>query len=60
LGSLIKTMNATNEDHLELDPVEEAILINEISDEALEAAAISTVDKITFTFSIHPMYCRFC
>jgi hypothetical protein len=49
-----------NEDHFEFEQTEEEIFINEISDEALEAAAATAVDKITFTFSIHPMYCRFC
>jgi hypothetical protein len=53
-------MNDINEDHLELEQTEEATLINDISDEALEAAAATALDKMTFTFSIHPLYCRFC
>jgi hypothetical protein len=35
------------------------ILVDEFSDEVLEAAA-SEVRAITFTFSYVPMYCRFC
>ena len=48
-----------NEDYVELEQAEEEIFINEISDEALEAAA-SNMQKNAFTFSIHPIYCRFC
>jgi hypothetical protein len=48
-----------NEDYVEPEQAEEEIFINEISDEALEAAA-TNMEKIAFTFSIHPIYCRFC
>ena len=48
-----------NEDTIELEQTEEMVT-DEVSDEALEAAASDTIGKITFSFSIHPIYCRFC
>jgi nucleoid DNA-binding protein len=48
-------------DIIDLEQTEEEELeafVNAISDEMLEAAASG--EKITFTFSIHPMYCQFC
>ena len=51
--------NAMNEDYAEPEQADDEIFINEISDEALEAAA-TNMEKIPFTFSIHPIYCRFC
>ena len=37
---------------------EDETFTNEVSDEALEAAASG--EKVTFTFSYVPLYCRFC
>jgi hypothetical protein len=48
-----------NENSIELEQAEEMVT-DEVSDEALEAAAFDTIGKITFSFSIHPMYCNFC
>jgi hypothetical protein len=48
-----------NESSIELEQTEETFG-DEVSDEALEAAASGTMGKITFSFSIHPMYCNFC
>jgi hypothetical protein len=39
---------------------EEEVFADEVSDEALEAAASRTTEEITFTFSYNIMYCRFC
>jgi hypothetical protein len=51
--------NAMNEDYAEPKQADDEIFINEISDEALEAAA-TNMEQFAFTFSIHPIYCRFC
>jgi hypothetical protein len=48
-----------SESTIELEQTEEMV-IEEVSDEALEAAASDTIGQITFSFSIHPIYCRFC
>ena len=48
-----------NESTIELKQTEEMVT-DEVCDEALEAAASGTMGKITFSFSIHPIYCRFC
>ena len=48
-----------NENTIELEQTEEMVT-DEVSDEALEAAASDTIGKITFSFSIQPLYCRFC
>ena len=53
-------MNVMDEDHIEPEQAEEETFINEISDEALEAAATTGGDKMAFTFSMHLIYCRFC
>ena len=42
------------------EQTEDETFSDEVSDEALEAAASDTMGKITFSFSIHPMYCNFC
>ena len=49
-----------NESAIELEQTEEETFTDEVSDETLEAAASDTMGKITFSFSIHPMYCNFC
>ena len=49
-----------NESTVELEQTEDEMFTHEVSDEALEAAASGTNGEITFTFSIHPIYCRFC
>jgi hypothetical protein len=49
-----------NENTIELEQTEEETFSDEVSDEALEAAASDKMGKITFSFSIHPMYCNFC
>ena len=48
------------ESTIELERAEEVTftLNDEFSDEALEAAA--SEQRITFTFSYNPYYCRFC
>lgn len=52
----IWVMNESNESTVEL---EQAAFTDIVSDAALEAAA-GMKEKFTFTFSIHPFYCRFC
>ena len=47
-----------NENTVELEQTEEMVT-DEVSDEALEAATSGTMEQITFTFSIHPIYRRF-
>jgi ssDNA-binding replication factor A large subunit len=54
-----KRANVMNENTVELEQTEEMVT-DEVSDEALEAAASGMMEQITFTFSIHPIYCRFC
>ena len=54
-----KRANVMNESTIELKQTEEMVT-DEVCDEALEAAASGTMGKITFSFSIHPIYCRFC
>ena len=49
-----------DESTVELEQTEDDTLAAKVSDEALEAAAAGTMGEITFTFSIHPIYCRFC
>jgi hypothetical protein len=49
-----------NQNTIELEQTEEETFSDEVSDGALEAAASGTMGKITFSFSIHPMYCNFC
>ncbi len=49
-----------NESTIELEQIEDDTFLDEVSDEALEAAASDTVGEITFTFSMNPFYCRFC
>jgi hypothetical protein len=44
---------------IELEQTEEMVT-DEVSDEELEAAASDTMGNITFSFSIHPIYCNFC
>ena len=48
-----------NENTIEVEQIEETFT-DEVSDEALETAASDMMGKITFSFSIHPIYCRFC
>jgi hypothetical protein len=59
IAAASKRANVMNEDTIELEQTEEMVT-DEVSDEALEAAASDTIGKITFSFSIHPIYCRFC
>jgi len=47
-----------NESAIELERTDDET--DEVSDEALEAAASDAMGKITFSFSIHLIYCRFC
>jgi len=49
-----------NESAFQLEQTEDGTFTDKVSDEALEAAASDTMGKITFSFSIHPMYCNFC
>ena len=49
-----------NESTVEREQTEDDMITDKVSDEALEAAASGTTGEITFTFSIHPIYCRFC
>ena len=49
-----------DESTIELKQTEDETFTDEVSDEALEAAASGTIGEITFTFSINPFYCRFC
>lgn len=53
-------ISAMNENTVELEQTEGDIFTDEVSDEALEAAASDTIGKITFTFSYIPSYCNFC
>jgi hypothetical protein len=53
-------INAMNESAFQLEHTEDGTFTDKVSDEALEAAASDTMGKITFSFSIHPMYCNFC
>ena len=53
-----KRANVMNENTVELEQTEEMVT-DEVSDEALEAATSGTMEQITFTFSIHPIYRRF-
>jgi hypothetical protein len=53
-------INVMNERTIELKQTEEETFTDEVSDEALEAAASGTIGDITFTFSMNPFYCRFC
>jgi hypothetical protein len=45
---------------VELERTEGVLLIDEVSDEALEAAVFSAGERITFTFSYNLIFCRFC
>ena len=54
-----KRANVMNENSIEVEQIEETFT-DEVSDEALETAASDMMGKITFSFSIHPIYCRFC
>ena len=49
-----------NESTIELEQTEDETVTDEVSDEAIEAAASGTEGRITFTFSINIFYCRFC
>ena len=49
-----------NDNTIDLDQTEEEIFTDEVSDEALEAAASGPMGEITWTFSINLFYCRFC
>jgi hypothetical protein len=55
-----KGINVMNESTIELEQTEDEAVTDEVSDEAIEAAASGTEGSITFTFSINIFYCRFC
>jgi len=49
-----------NENSVPLEPTEDELFIEKVSDDALEAIASGTREQITFTFSYNIFYCRFC
>ena len=49
-----------NESTVERGQTEDETFTDEVSDEALEAAAAGSGGHITFTISINIFYCRFC
>ena len=49
-----------NEGGIELEQTDVETFVDEVSDEALEAAGSGMREQITFTFSVNIFFCRFC
>jgi hypothetical protein len=49
-----------DETNMRFERTEEETFIDEVSDEALEAAGSATRQQITFSFSYNLFNCRFC